>query len=206
MLLPALGKARDAARTVSCKSNLSQLAKGMAMYTDDNNGMAPWGDYKVAFQAGLLYKYVVSTNVPAEVTNGSAKVPSKIFFCPMHLSVKTANTGYPYANDGYGYNAEIVNQVLTHISAIKSPSRYLAISESINPSSFNENMGYRQANRNYASGPHKTPMKVLDGSNKYYMNGTANILFFDGHCEDEQALALRNKQGHELPWSHSATN
>ncbi len=109
MLLPALGKARDAARTVSCKSNLSQLAKGMAMYTDDNNGMAPWGDYKVAFQAGLLYKYVVSTNVPAEVTNGSAKVPSKIFFCPMHLSVKTANTGYPYANDGYGYNAEIVN-------------------------------------------------------------------------------------------------
>lgn len=41
ILLPALGKARDAAQGVQCISNLRQLGQALHMYTNDNEGMFP---------------------------------------------------------------------------------------------------------------------------------------------------------------------
>ncbi len=37
MLLPALAKARETARSVVCKSNLNQISKGYVLYKSDNN-------------------------------------------------------------------------------------------------------------------------------------------------------------------------
>lgn len=41
MLLPALSKAREKARTISCTSNLKQLVLGATMYTQDYNETLP---------------------------------------------------------------------------------------------------------------------------------------------------------------------
>ena len=38
MLLPALSKAREKARAISCTNNMKQVTLGMAMYTGDNKG------------------------------------------------------------------------------------------------------------------------------------------------------------------------
>ena len=38
MLLPALAKAREKARQISCTNNMKQCTLAMAMYTNDNNG------------------------------------------------------------------------------------------------------------------------------------------------------------------------
>ncbi len=42
MLLPALGKAKEGARSTACKSNMRQITLGMLMYLDDNNDYLPW--------------------------------------------------------------------------------------------------------------------------------------------------------------------
>ena len=41
MLLPALSKAREKARAISCLSNLKQFALGLQMYTSDSDGGLP---------------------------------------------------------------------------------------------------------------------------------------------------------------------
>ena len=41
MLLPALSKAREKSRAVSCASNLKQIALGSAMYMDDYDDYMP---------------------------------------------------------------------------------------------------------------------------------------------------------------------
>ena len=38
MLLPALAKAREKARQISCTNKMKQCTLAMAMYTGDNNG------------------------------------------------------------------------------------------------------------------------------------------------------------------------
>lgn len=41
MLLPALNKAREAAKNVSCQSNLRQIGVGWTLYLSSNNGSFP---------------------------------------------------------------------------------------------------------------------------------------------------------------------
>jgi prepilin-type N-terminal cleavage/methylation domain-containing protein len=43
ILLPALNKARGAANSIACQSNLRQMGVAMFMYTSDNKGLLPWG-------------------------------------------------------------------------------------------------------------------------------------------------------------------
>ena len=41
MLLPALGKAKETAKSISCVNNLKQLSLSLAMYADENEGRYP---------------------------------------------------------------------------------------------------------------------------------------------------------------------
>ena len=48
MLLPALNKARQSARSTSCASNTKQLGSAYGMYTSDNQDFMPKGDQLLA--------------------------------------------------------------------------------------------------------------------------------------------------------------
>src|SRR3982751_5262067 len=41
ILLPALGKAREQAKTVQCSNNMRQIGLAMRMYAEENKGLVP---------------------------------------------------------------------------------------------------------------------------------------------------------------------
>src|SRR2546428_11119916 len=53
ILLPALNKARRAAATVQCSSNMRQIANGMIMYINSNKGKLP--PSQIAIESGSPY-------------------------------------------------------------------------------------------------------------------------------------------------------
>ena len=162
------------------------------MYMDDQNGRLPYGATASNRSLTLIYEYVTGQSL-----KNPSSLPSKVFFCTMHLA------GYPSTNESYGYNAGIGTTVKC-TTEVKQPTRFLVVSESMNPGTLWDHKGYHLINRNFASGPHGGGRKVVDSNGRCYVNGISNILFFDGHCDDERAIILRSKQGHELPWDGTA--
>jgi prepilin-type N-terminal cleavage/methylation domain-containing protein/prepilin-type processing-associated H-X9-DG protein len=55
LLLPALNKARQAAQTVACESNLRQIYTALLMYSQDNRGWIPWAIAPGTFGGSTTY-------------------------------------------------------------------------------------------------------------------------------------------------------
>jgi len=176
MLLPALSKAREKARQISCTSNMKQLGLAGRMYTDEYDGMIP---------GQRMYK------------NSSGSIGETIDWCPVPAHDDFSKSGdvwfagwttaiYPYVGDRKTYvcatNKEFVSynssnygviignngapQIFNFCrseTTIKRPSEALFLSE-----------------RRAGGG---VPY-VLSG--KYYCvsnghNNGANLLYIDGH-------------------------
>ncbi len=87
MLLPALNKARQAAKTVACASNLRQVMQGLIMYANDNRGSLPYAS------AGPMPTPLGPTprviQWPAQLgasQRGYIK-DLRVFFCPERLAM-----------------------------------------------------------------------------------------------------------------------
>lgn len=66
MLLPALTKARDKARTIFCANNMKQIAIGWSLYLDENDDWCPGAYYHEAtrfFPEVVWYKQFVEINI-----------------------------------------------------------------------------------------------------------------------------------------------
>ena len=107
MLLPALAKAREKARAISCTNNLKTVALYYTLYADDNNGMiVPNTDAEIGmapWPAMLAYcGYMQSESKFDLTTNGgpcAAKILGKAHFCP---SVGPKSIPPEDARIGYG--------------------------------------------------------------------------------------------------------
>ena len=93
MLLPALNKAREKARSISCVNNLKQHASVAQMYSNDYNG------FVACFLGGLWDGR--SHWAGAHVLLGYYSPGSKTFFCPS-FSNATAEPNEDYPQYTYG--------------------------------------------------------------------------------------------------------
>jgi prepilin-type N-terminal cleavage/methylation domain-containing protein/prepilin-type processing-associated H-X9-DG protein len=148
ILLPALNRARESAKAVTCASNLKQIGAAMAMYTNDNNDYTPrfrydsqanapgpYYEWSQAIQNYLATRIIGVNNFNA---GGVEETKQNVFMCP---SAK-ANRGrfvnwtvnpISYMPDSYTmyHNYWSVATKDYHIKAgsIKFRSRQIAVAE-----------------------------------------------------------------------------
>ena len=188
MLLPALAKAREKARAISCTSNIKQCELGSIMYGDSNNEtMMPYGLRNItggacgAAQANctvwwnvLLLPYVPDSNVfkcPSKATN-----PLGIGFLTYHV-----------------HGCPGVFQGMVAIADIKLPSTTISSADS--------DSGY---------GDVCCPIHFGVGTATAYLgvdrhNSNVNVGFVDGHVESRKTLALLTNTGtldYQRMWGH----
>ena len=112
MLLPALSKARDKAKDVSCKSNMKQIAYGWQMFCDSNDGQLPdKGQFSEIYYGALLGSYLgisgpsdpVITNENRDKNYEQHKKFTQKIHCP---SIKSQNAA---SMKQYPLNRGIIN-------------------------------------------------------------------------------------------------
>ncbi|MGI5925446.1 MAG: prepilin-type N-terminal cleavage/methylation domain-containing protein [Lentisphaeria bacterium] len=186
MLLPALAKAREKARAISCASNAKQILLAAALYGDENES------YWVGMAQDAVTTYSPYTMY---VTRGKY-ISKEVFFCPSHDLVNY-NTGYTYgvirADMQYTLSAFYTKRDLwgdftlrdvncggtRHdnayfiVNACKMPSSVPYCGDSISLSNTTRsrwtfNIGHAEANEYSASAHH---------------GGRSNVGFFDGHVQ-----------------------
>ena len=92
MLLPALSKAREKARAISCINNMKQLGLGFILYADDNDDWLP-PSYALSWvPAGQSGAYMPWDSL---IWLGGYIVGEKVFNCPAASYACTWNWGWP---------------------------------------------------------------------------------------------------------------
>ena len=138
MLLPALNKARDKAKSSSCIGNSKQLGSALQMYLADNKEYlipefydGPYLEFLSRRQAGIYGLFPYTGNISRmendmKWSNGStmrlsAPLP-KAFLCPSTNYNICTNWKYSSAHVGYSHNQYLAG---TKLSLIKHPSKTL---------------------------------------------------------------------------------
>ncbi len=174
MLLPALKKASDVAKSAVCLNNLSQIGKGFLFYSDDWNGyLPPYSDasnkswYKMDSNCFIADYLSAGEKTSIGYIDQSAGTRSK-FACPSEpdaptfttLSGTVRTTCYCYA-----YNSLIYSDYGTRrVSNFKKPSGLCVLTEAL------------QANCRSFTTSDTTPMRFRHSDG-------ANVLFGDFHLE-----------------------
>src|SRR6267378_3756368 len=91
MLLPALARAKEAARRISCVNNLRQLTLSATMYSDENNGNLPARTVKGRWPTQLRdgYKDFRILKCPSDVPN-----PASNGVDPVNYPADSTNRSY----------------------------------------------------------------------------------------------------------------
>ncbi|MCF6177671.1 MAG: DUF1559 domain-containing protein [Victivallaceae bacterium] len=169
MLLPALNKARDKAKSISCTSNLKQLGLATAMYNGDNDDYYPLQYDDTPADRFWWYNGLSRMDHDAF----SAKKPQE-YICPSDTVKKDRNSyGVDYhwgrrLSDG-SYYAGVLSEVKS--SQIKRHAKLVWLIDS-------KKVDFSAHKSGYAGYP----------TNNYLPStrhdGTFNILFSDGHAKN----------------------
>ena len=173
MLLPALAKAREKARQISCTSNLKQLGLSTAMYTNDNDDMIA-GVNDFGGQSTAIIEEAPKLMLNGEGSWNRCWVTliwpyvnmEKMYVCPSNLFRSGAvNYGEPVGSQVDGDKNQTILGLSRNLGTIKKPGDFMLISEK----GAGGGAAYILSNKYYA-------MKAA------HNNDQANYVQADGHC------------------------
>ncbi|MGN0871539.1 MAG: DUF1559 domain-containing protein [Victivallales bacterium] len=199
MLLPALNKARDKARDISCMSNMRQIGLYMVQYTDNNNGYFPkangllnggadswngqgrWQDGLYALKTGKTLTNRMHWQVQ---DNNKLSRPFDVFGCPAQINLPWNSNGTygflgHYLLNGYlgNYTGEYGNRGIFNIKQAKIPSKTMEV---VDGSA--QNRGDAVPVCDWARQINNSGLGKL----RHLSGKGVNVLFIDGHVEGWQ--------------------
>ncbi len=190
MLLPALGKAREKGRQISCSNCLRQIGVYSQFYVDDNRGMFAGFRRPTSDLADVNQYWVMRINDYAQgKTNDNYRLncPSvpRAGSAPVRLITYAVNTNF-----NYGYPSNKVKNLSRKAYAVDSP--YL-----------NSVYGYElKPARGFAAPTSENT--TLEQTKIILRHGgwqIANVLFADGHVEGRQRNSFPlNRSGFDEPY------
>jgi prepilin-type N-terminal cleavage/methylation domain-containing protein/prepilin-type processing-associated H-X9-DG protein len=178
MLLPALAKAREKARTISCTSNLKQLALGIVMYAADNL------DYYPTNAADNYTLYNGGTPAPADTNRSfwrytlqSQVKDWKLFNCPSStvgdLSVVGTQGLFAYAYSTYLWSGRTVG-------VVQWPSELFMLADAYHWGMNSGDQGWTVVYANVCSAACTVANRI--NTNCRHGNGS-NMAYADGHVD-----------------------
>ena len=227
MLLPALAKAREKARQISCTNNMKQVTLAMAMYTGDNNGQylcdnlpfyynADLGMYPYWWTESIANKNILGLGVNQKVGIESPRTQDNAYYCKQMIcpSASVHPGEYhaaPCACDfGYNYFAMYATSDVSGVTSIANESSIQRnLSRSI---MFAEDWKHvvvdgldnRAHDRGRISG-----FNLYDGGTATKSNvgktygahaGTMTTGFIDGHVESSKAIEVNKDEIYINVW------
>lgn len=191
ILLPVLGKARSAAQSAVCLSNLHQLGLATAMYVDEHRGYLPYptsteGEEMLWFN--VLDPYLVKAADPSRSGVAGGRTYARFKQCPIYdtFSSDKDATGAQGTTREYSRTYKM-NSMLRHndpysqakITEAKDPANFVYIGDGVSMDTTGD-IPTQWENGQFS-------MEVNDSTQAnpaLRHSGGANILFVDGHAQN----------------------
>ena len=203
LLLPALNRARDKARDISCMSNMRQIGILLSFYTDNNKGQFPkaagllvgnkntWEE-SVGWQDGL---YALKSGKPLEnkihwrvEDNKTPSRPRDIFGCPASKDMPWNSGDGVYGFMGhylmnsylshYGGQSWLTSRASFNINQVREPSKTFVVMDG-------------SAERCGNKMPALEALSINQKGKYRHLNGMGlNILYVDGHVQASLYMKL----------------
>ena len=177
MLLPALNKARDKAKQISCANNMKQFGVAHNLYSDNYDGWIPCGYNPGAIRWFEVYNQLL-TGSTLSLWNYSNAPKFKLFACPGEPKGFGA-----YGDDLYSYSHYGINTNLTGTTVpLRKRTYVLRPTITIMHNDSNVESQYRGIYVDWVGFRHGSPDPT----------GYANIAYHDGHVAKLQRHNMTN--------------
>ncbi|MEM9110187.1 MAG: prepilin-type N-terminal cleavage/methylation domain-containing protein [Planctomycetota bacterium] len=200
ILLPALGAARESARSIQCLSNLRQFAIAATSYAADENGSLPLSFDYSEFPTRTLHWDFETDLATFEVKPGlmwRGRTDPMVHQCPSFEGASA--TLVPEPHTGYNYNTSYLGGFINNsaapvfssarIESVLSPSATVMFGDGEWAGGANKSMRAPLSLAGDPDGPQDYAAGFVGreaGTQGYRHQGATNIAHVDGHAESWQ--------------------